>query len=203
MKKSLYCIIAFASLFLLFSCASTSVKRVDADSVPDLSGYWNDNDVQIAANEIINKCLTSPRITGYGASHNGKLPVVIVGTYSNRSDEHIDTSILTKKLEAALINSGAVNFVASSTERKEIRDERNDQQTNASEETAKNLGNETGADYMLQGSIKTIVDTNGEGTMVRTYYITTELIDIETNMKIWMDDNSSIKKVIKNSKVRF
>ena len=64
----------------------------------------------------------------YPLTHNGALPVVIVGSYRNKSDEHIDTEILTKKLEAALVNSGKVDFVASSSEREEIRAERKDQQ---------------------------------------------------------------------------
>ena len=99
------------------------------------------------------------------------------------------------------MNSGKVEFVASSAERNELRAERIDQQTNASESTAKSLGNETGADYMLQGSVKTIVDSDGKA-MERSYFVTTEMIDIETNKKIWMDDNSSIKKVIKRSSTR-
>ena len=99
------------------------------------------------------------------------------------------------------MNSGKVEFVASSSERDEVRNERNDQQINSSEDTAKSLGNETGADFILQGSVKTIVDTDGK-IMSRTYYVTTELINIETNKKIWMDDNSSIKKIIKSSSVR-
>lgn len=198
MKK----IIMFVAAALLFaSCASNKVSRVSSDTVTDLSGYWNDTDVRLAADEIIGGCLTSPRILQYPASHKGKLPVVIVGSYRNKSDEHIDTEILTKKLEAALVNSGKVDFVASSSERLEIREERIDQQINASEKTAKNLGNETAADFMLQGSVKTIVDSDGK-TMVRSYFITTELIDIETNKKIWMNDNSSIKKVIKRSSAR-
>ena len=181
--------LAVASL-LVASCAS--VKRVASDTVTDLSGYWNDTDVRLA----------SPRITGYAASHGGKLPVVIVGSYRNKSDEHIDTEILTKKLEAALINSGKIEFVASSSERDEIRQERKDQQMNASEKTAKALGNETGADFMLKGAVKTIVDSNGK-VMTRTYFIDTELINIETNSKIWLDSNSDIKKIIRRPAARF
>lgn len=201
--KTILSLTAISAALLFSSCTSTPrVERVPAETVTDLSGYWNDTDVRIAANEIISNCLTSPAILNYPASHNGKLPVVIVGTYSNRSDEHIDTQILTKKLEAALVNSGKVDFVASAEERLEVRAERNDQQTNSSEETAKLLANETGADYMMRGSVKTIVDTDGKKS-TRTYYITTELINIESNKKIWMDDNSSIKKIIKNPSARF
>ena len=200
MKYSIRVSALAAASLLVASCAS--VKRVASDTVTDLSGYWNDTDVRLAAEAIVDGCLSSPRITGYAASHGGKLPVVIVGSYRNKSDEHIDTEILTKKLESALINSGKIEFVASSSERDEIRQERKDQQMNASEKTAKALGNETGADFMLKGAVKTIVDSNGK-VMTRTYFIDTELINIETNSKIWLDSNSDIKKIIKRPAARF
>ena len=201
MAKQILTIAAVSAALIFSSCASNNVSRVSSETVTDLSGYWNDTDVRLVAGEIIDGCLASSRIAQYPSQHGGKLPVVIVGSYRNKSDEHIDTEILTKKLEAALVNSGKVEFVASSAERNELRAERIDQQTNASESTAKSLGNETGADFMLQGSVKTIVDSDGK-TMARSYFVTTEMIDIETNKKIWMDDNSSIKKVIKRSSTR-
>ena len=201
MAKQILTIAAVSAALIFSSCASNNVSRVSSETVTDLSGYWNDTDVRLVAGEIIDGCLASPRIAQYPSQHGGKLPVVIVGSYRNKSDEHIDTEILTKKLEAALVNSGKVEFVASSAERNELRAERIDQQTNASESTAKSLGNETGAAFMLQGSVKTIVDSDGK-TMARSYFVTTEMIDIETNKKIWMDDNSSIKKVIKRSSTR-
>ena len=201
MAKQILTIAAVSAALIFSSCASNNVSRVSSETVTDLSGYWNDTDVRLVAGEIIDGCLASLRIALYPSQHGGKLPVVIVGSYRNKSDEHIDTEILTKKLEAALVNSGKVEFVASSAERNELRAERIDQQTNASESTAKSLGNETGADFMLQGSVKTIVDSDGK-TMARSYFVTTEMIDIETNKKIWMDDNSSIKKVIKRSSTR-
>jgi len=40
----------------------------------------------------------------------------------------------------------------------EIRDERLDQQQNASEETMKKFGKEVGADFIILGSVKTITD---------------------------------------------
>lgn len=129
------------------------------------------------------------------------MPVVIVGSFENRSSEHIDTSIITKKFEISLVNSGKVDFVASSNQRGEIRDERKDQQVNASEKTQAALLNETGADYMLLGSVKTIVDSNGKQT-ARTYYVSAELVDIETNKKLWLGEDSSIKKLIKNPTTR-
>ena len=93
-------------------------------------------------------------------------------------------------------------FVASSSERGEIRTERQEQQEWASEDTAKRLANEYGADFMLIGSIKTNVDSI-QGKKTRTYYVYAELIDIESNRKLWVGENSEIKKVITQSSSRF
>ena len=188
------------TLLVFTSCSSTKVERVDTDTITDLSGYWNDTDVRIVADSLIADCVNAPAITNYVRT-NGKLPVVIVGSFRNDSDEHIDTSILTKKFETALIHSGKVDFVASSSERGELRTEREEQQSWASEETAKRLANETGADFMLIGSVKTMVD-QADKTSSRTYWVYAELIDIESNRKLWIGENSEIKKIIKRSNVR-
>lgn len=187
-------------LVVLAGCRSTKVERVSPDTVTDLSGYWNDTDVRIVAESLIADCVNAPAITNY-IRNNNALPVVIVGNFRNDSDEHIDTSILSKKFEVALINSGKVDFVASSSERGEIRQEREEQQAWASEETAKRLANETGADFMLIGSVKTMVD-HVNNVSTRTYWVYAELIDIESNRKLWLGENSEIKKVITKSKTR-
>lgn len=196
--------VAFSAFLFSSGCASgpsTTVTRVDASTQTDLSGYWNDTDLRTVCTTLIDDCLASPRVSKF-QKQNGKLPVIIVGSFRNDSDEHIDTSIISKKMEAAIVNSGNAEFVASKNERDEIRDERTEQQSWASEETVKALANETGADFMLTGSVKTIVDQAG-GVSTRTYYVSAELIDVETNKKIWIGDNSDIKKIIKRSSVKF
>lgn len=201
MKRILKVFAATLLAIALASCGSTSnVSRVSSDTVTDYSGYWNDTDVRIVAETLVNGCVSSNAVVAFNAVKK-RAPVVIVGNFANKSDEHIDTSIIAKKFEYALINSGKVDFVASSSERGEIRDERSDQQVNASEATAASLGNETGADFMLIGSVKTIVDSDGSKS-ARTYYVNAELIDIETNRKLWAGEDSSIKKIIKKSSVR-
>ncbi|MCR5614244.1 MAG: penicillin-binding protein activator LpoB [Treponema sp.] len=190
----------FFLVLFVTGCSSTNVERVDADTRTDLSGFWNDTDVRIVSNSLIEQ-LTEARWYSNYIKENGKKPVVIVGTFRNKSDEHIDTTIISKKLEISLINTGKVITVASADARKEIRDERDDQLVNASLDTAKNIGNETGADFILQGDVKTIVDSDGR-TTTRTYFISAELVNIETNEKIWLGENSSIKKIIKRAGAR-
>jgi hypothetical protein len=131
----------------------------------------------------------------------GRLPVFVVGDFRNESDEHIDTSILSNIMEIRIFNSGKADFVAGGDVRAKLREERQDQQGNASEETAKALANETGADFLLTGSVKTIVD-RADGIATRTYYVTARLTNLETNTLLWTDQNSQIKKEIKNPRLR-
>ena len=196
MKNTLV-VFAVAISVILSSCATVKVNRVESESVVDLSGYWNDSDVRIVCKDLLDKCLSSPRIAGFEVKNN-RLPVIMVGRFKNDSTEHIDTSIITEKMSDAIINSGLADFVADKTAREELREERKDQNKAGytSEETIKNLSGETGADFILQGSVKTIVDKVDNKT-VRTYYVSVQLINLETNIVIFKGLNDSIKKIIK------
>ena len=104
-------------------------------------------------------------------------------------------------LERALTNSGRVEFVASSTERGEIREERSDQDIHAREATRKPMGQETGADFMLKGTINTIIDVSGS-TQVRYYQVDLTLISLADNRKVWIGQKK-IKKLVERSQLRF
>ena len=166
-----------------------------------MDGYWNDSDVRIVCESLINDCVSSKTIANY-SKVNGRAPVAIVGKISNDSDEHIDTSIVAKRFQNAIINSGVMEFVSDKYEREELREERFDQADNASEKTAKAIGNETGADYMLLGSIKSIVQKEGNKS-VRAYFVYAELHDMESNKIVWSGENSNIKKIIKRPSTKF
>jgi uncharacterized protein (TIGR02722 family) len=193
--------LVFAGLVLFASCSSKpKVTRVDAGSQVDLSGLWNDTDVRIVCDSLIKACLESPRVA-MEIERRGGIPTVLVGNFRNESDEHIDTSIISSTMEIAIFNSGKLDFVAGGSTRNELRAERQDQQGNASEATASALGNETGADFMLTGSVKTIIDRAGN-TATRTYFVSAEMTNIETNARLWMDQNSEIKKNIQTPRAR-
>ena len=183
----------------LLSCMSTGtsntkVERIEASQVQDLSGYWNDKDVQIVCEGLINECVASPRISQFSAKHN-RAPIVKLGKITNNSVEKIDTVIVANKFCSAIINNGVMEFVASDDEVAAIRNERNQQEDYANPSTAAAQGNETGADYLLQGSIRTLVDEI-DGKKTRTYYVNAELHDIETTKILWSSENS-IRKFIK------
>src|SRR5206468_3870674 len=82
-----------AGAFLLASagCASTTVTRVDTASVTDLSGHWNDADSRLVAEEMVKEALSGPWLDTYTGA-NKRRPVVVGGTRTNRSPEHINGS---------------------------------------------------------------------------------------------------------------
>jgi len=184
--------------FLLAACNPT-VTRVDSDSVTDLSGKWNDTDSRLVAEEMIQDVLSRGWLTKFNRN-KGKAPTVIVGTVRNLSHEHINTRTFVADMERELINSGEVEFVASAKEREEVRGEVKDQDLNASEASRKSMGNEVGADFMLQGSINTIVDAVS-GEQARFYQIDLTLIELGTNRKVWVGQKK-IKKTVEKGGFR-
>jgi uncharacterized protein (TIGR02722 family) len=191
-RNAVILIVCFA--VMAAGCAKT-VKRVDVEEQIDLSGRWNDTDSRLVSEEMIQDSLNRPWLDRFKGAHGGKLPVVIVGTVRNRSHEHINVQTFVKDLERSLINSGDVDFVASRSERGEIREERKDQAVYSTEETAKEHGQELGADFMLQGTINTIEDKEGR-KKVMFYQVNLELTDLESNKKVWLGEKK-IKKYIK------
>jgi len=195
-------ILLFVALALsIMGCGQQkTVTRVDPGTTIDLSGDWNDADSRLVAEEMIKDVLSRDWVKSY-TTEKGKAPTVIVGTVKNRSSEHIQTIPFIKNLERELINSGRVDFVANKEERDEVRDERSDQQENASDETVKRLRQETGADFMLRGDITTIIDQAG-GEKVKYYQVNLELVNIESNKKVWIGEKK-IKKLVSQSDSKF
>ncbi len=199
MKKVL--IIALIMLALLLAACGPSVKvqRVSADTTADLSGKWNATDSRLVAEEMVRDVVSRPWISLF-TQETGRIPVLIVGTMRNLSSEHIEMNAFVDDISRELINSGAVRFVASSEDREEIRDERTQQQYFASEETAKRMAAELGADFMLKGSVKTIMD-RVDRTQAKYYQVDLQLINVESNETVWMG-NKEIMKIVESNRFK-
>lgn len=198
-KNKLAVLMALALALAAAGC-STSVTRMEASEVKDLSGAWNDTDSQQVSEEMINDVVNRTWLGEFTHTQN-RQPAVIVGEVSNLSHEHINVNTFVADMERALINSDKVQFVASSTERQEIRGERKDQDLNASEATRKAMGQEKGADFMLKGTINTIIDAEGK-TQLRYYQVDLTLISLADNRKVWVGQKK-IKKLVERSNLRF
>ena len=188
------------ALVLAAAGCSTAVTRMDAGEVKDLSGAWNDTDSQQVSEEMIKDVLSRTWLGEFTRAQK-RQPAVIVGEVVNLSHEHINVNTFVADMERALINSDKVQFVASSRERLEIRDERRDQDLHASEATRKAMGQEKGADFMLKGSSNTIIDASGK-TQLRLYQVDLTLISLADNRKVWVGQKK-IKKLVERSNLRF
>jgi len=201
MKTSPYkFILALAIGFSLVNCSTPNVQRVNENTVTDLSGRWNETDSRLTAEEITAEMMEHSWYSTYAAENGGKKPVIIVGIITNKSHEHIPSETFSKDIEKAIINSGRMKLVQGADKREELRAERADQQNYSSQSTMKKFGLENGADFMLQGTINSIVDQHSKEKTIY-YQVDLELTNIQTNDKVWIGDKK-IKKYLGNKKMK-
>lgn len=189
-------IAAIAVSGMIISSCSRQVTRVNTDQAIDVSGNWNNTDSRLVAEEMTQTVLGGKWLSSHLEEKQGKRPVVVVGVVKNKSHEHIDAETFVKDVEQAFIKSERVRLVQGGKKREELRAEKADQQDNASVSTMKKFGLENGADYILQGSINSIVDSHKRKKVVY-YQVNLELTDIQTNEVVWIGDKK-IAKYVKN-----
>ncbi len=192
--KQIFTLLTAIAIFTLSAC-SHKVSRIDPSETPDINGSWNNTDSRLTAEEMISQSLNDKWLSEY-VQAKGKKPVVIVGMVTNKSHEHIEAETFMADLEKSFITTSKVGLVQSGKKREEMRAEKADQQTNSTVSTMKKFGLEKGADYILQGSINSIVDAFKRKKTV-TYQINLELTDIQTNEVVWIGDKK-IAKYVKN-----
>lgn len=194
--KKIIALTAIAVSGILISSCSRQVTRINANDTVDISGNWNNTDSRLVAQEMTQSILAGKWISTHLEDKKGKRPVVVVGLVQNKSHEHIDAETFVKDVEQTFISSERVRLVQGGKKREELRAEKADQQDNASVSTMKKFGLENGADYILQGSINSIVDAHKKQKVVY-YQVNLELTDIQTNEVVWIGDKK-ITKYVKN-----
>ncbi len=199
LSKRTWALMLVSVFALMLGACSTEVKRVGVEEVRDLSGNWNDTDSRLVSEEMIRDSMAGGWLTRH-EQKSKKTPTVIIGTVRNLSHEHINTRTFVADLERAYVNSGRVDMVASKEERQDIRDERVDQDMHASEASRKAAGNEAGADYMLIGTINTIIDAEGK-EQIKFYQIDLTLVSTVDNRKVWTGQKK-LKKDVKGATFR-
>ncbi|WP_121965409.1 penicillin-binding protein activator LpoB [Myroides sp. N17-2] len=181
---------------LVITSCGRQVTRVSTEDTIDISGRWNNSDSREVADQMTRQILEEEWISNFREENASKKPVVIVGMVYNKSHEHIEAETFVKDVEQAFIRSQRVRLVQGGKKREELRGERADQQTNASSSSMKQFGLEQGADFMLQGSINSIVDAHKKKKVVY-YQVNLELTNIQTNEVVWIGEKK-IAKYVKN-----
>ena len=180
---------ALVSVTLLAACAGQRVSYQDPNKVETVTEDFGSTDLQSIAERMVNSLVRHPVIA------NGNRPVVQVSTVKNKTTEHIDTKSISDKIRTALIKTGMVRFSAASDANREILENLEYQSESGvvSKKTAKGVGKQIGADYLLYGEIDSIVK-RASGTTDVYYKITLNLVDVETGIIEWSDEKEIRKQ---------
>jgi uncharacterized protein (TIGR02722 family) len=193
MKKIAITLSLFLLIVITFGC-SPKVSRINTDQEIDLSGRWNDTDSRLVSEQMIQDAISGQWLSNYSENHNRR-PFIVVGTVKNKTSEHISAETFIKDIEREILNSAKARIIQGGTAREELRRERDDQQDYASLATMKKWGQELGADFIMQGTINSITDSNKRQKLI-FYQVDMELTDVETSEKVWIG-NKRIRKVVK------
>jgi len=196
MKRTRF-ILAAATLLLAAGCAGprafTKGTYEDPQTIALLDDRFSENDLQLIAKTMVTSLSASPRIAGSDAS-----PAILVGKMRNRTTEHIDMESLADKVRNALVQSGKFRFVDGAN-RADIAGEYEYQGSGyVDPKQAKGPGSQTGADYLLTGTLTSNVQEVGKDKLVY-YKATFQLTGLLTSEIVWSEEKEIRKAYKKRS----
>lgn len=169
--------------------AFTKGTYEDPNTIALLDDRFSENDMQLIAKKMI-QSMADIDIAG----SNGT-PVVMIGKMRNRTAEHIDMTMLSNKVRTQLIQSGRFRF-ADVVNRRDIAEEYEYQQSGyVDPEQAKGPGSQTGAEYLLTGTLTANVQEVGKNKLIY-YKATFQLTNLLTSEIVWTDEKE-IRKAYK------
>lgn len=199
-RSTQYLLATFALVFasLNVSCTdSFQGEYEDPNKREIVDDKWNESDAKKTAEVMVAGALKKSWLAKFKRVNNGKRPVVIVDEIENRTDEHIDTHMLTEFIRDELLNSGEVRFVNKKSRQKILDEIKYQNSGEVAGSTAKKRGRQTGADFFMGGAISSSVHTQG-GLKTVYYQVNLTLTDLETSEFVWSNKNQ-IKKRFKRS----
>lgn len=177
---------------------SREVTRTDPNVITDLDYRFSADDARLTYQAMVNDALFRNWINRWQEQNGGRKPVVIVGPIRNDTQDYIDTKNFTTEWERELLNSDRVRFVAMKDQRADVREERAQGQEWNTPESRKQMRAEQGADLILLGRVGDNVQKSLDGRqMVAVYKVNLELINLESNEKVWIGSHE-IKKLVRD-----
>lgn len=190
---------ALFSLSLLLTASSCGPKAFtkgeydDPERIELLDDKYNEADMQQMAETIVASMVACPEV-----QTAKKPPVVILEQVQNRTEEHIDMTLLTDKIRTALIKTRKVKFV-NKGERGTLDDEyRYNEAGNVAQEKKKVRGKQTGADYILSGAMGTNIQQVGNDKYIY-YKLNMNLTNLETSEIDCVEEKELRKKYRRRS----
>ena len=197
MKK--FILVTVLSLgFLVSGCGPQAFVEGEYDSDVNstnlLNDRWSESDMQNVVRDLVAGMVNHPVI-----SSNRTRPTVIVTRLQNKTMEQIDTQSVMDMVRVELSRGGRVRFVDKEA-REDVADEINYQQSGTtSAATRKRMGQQIGADFIVNGRLDSIVQQVGRRKTVY-YKVTLNLTNLQTNIIEW-SDYKQIRKKFKKRRV--
>ncbi len=173
-------------------CSSETILR-DPNNPEQFNEKWGYTDLKTTSETMVRSMLTSPPL-----APRSDRPILVFYGFANRTSEHIDSNLLYNAISTVLTQSGKVRFV-DIEQRGNISEEVGYQQSgNVSAATARRLGEQTGAEYLLTGDVSSIVKNEDKRRLVY-YQVRMKLTDIRTSIIEWSQLQEIAKERIRPS----
>ena len=190
-------LIAAMATLTLSSCGPKAFVKGTYDDVNRenlMNDQWSETDMQVTVKSMVDSMTAHPAIT-----NAKKMPIVIVTNLQNKTSEHIDTQSIMDMVRVDLTNSGKVAFIDKEA-RQDISNEYDYQNTGmVADETKKGPGGQTGADFIINGRLDSIVQEVGKDKSVY-YKLTLNLTNLKTGVISWTNQKQ-LRKTFKKKSV--
>jgi penicillin-binding protein activator len=190
-------VVAILSAMVLSSCGEKAFVKGDYENPEKanlMNDQWSETDMQNVVKDLVASLSAHPAI-----KDAKNPPVVMVTQLQNKTSEHIDTQSVMDMVRVDLMKTGRVGFIDKEA-RQDISDEYNYQNSGmVSKETKKGPGGQTGADFIINGRLDSIVQEVGKDKTVY-YKVTLNMTNLKTGMIVW-SDNKQIRKAYKKKTI--
>lgn len=197
MFKIFNLISVLALSLLTISCGPKAFVKGNYDDVQRenlLNDSWSETDMQKAVDDLVASAVQHPTLK----SAKG-LPIVMVTGLQNKTSEHIDTQNIMDMVRVELMNTGKVGFIDKEA-RQDIADEYNYQNSGmVAEESKKGPGGQTGADFIMNGRLDSIVQEVGKDKTVY-YKLTLNMTNLKTGVISW-SNYKQIRKTFRKKSI--
>lgn len=159
-----------------------------------LTDEWSESDMQETVKSMVASLVTHPVVAGARTR-----PVVMVTQLQNKTSEHIDTQSIMDMVRVELMKTGKLAFI--DKEARQDIDQEYDYQNSGrvSGNTKKGPGGQTGADFIVNGRLDSIVQEVGKEKSIY-YKITLNLTSIKSGVIEWTDQKQ-IRKLYKKKTI--
>jgi uncharacterized protein (TIGR02722 family) len=173
------------ALLLVSGCAqkefSDGAYDEDVNETNLLDDRWSESDMQEAVSSLVQSA-----VAHHSISTAARPPLVMVTRLQNKTSEHIDTQSVMDMVRVELMRGGKVSFVDKEA-REDISEEYDYQESGiVNRESKKGKGNQTGADFIINGRLDSIVKQVDKRKTVY-YKITLNMTNLSTGVIVWSD----------------